>query len=1466
MSKLIYLGKWIGEPLSQDGTPIVYNILGKSVIRHDTAGGNEYIESLSDEIEFNSFPDYEDPYILDSISFDDSIELKYGELKNTQTIVQVEYQRESGLRNTQTIVQVEYSDDTFHLIESVSFDDSIEQFTDIENLEEEISFDSSIQYADTAFITQHVIEIVRKPSKGIFRATQLAIEVVRRTNLDANEETLLDSITFDDLLEFAPDIEETLLDGVSFDDTLIKSVSETEEVEDYIFFDDFIYDLTVEVDETISFDDIPVPDIELTPYVDDYIYFDDEIEVEQYELIEVDDSIVFDEETESSEPAIHLEDEFIFYEDHTLIGSEYVSTLEDIIYFNDIPEYWDLPYMEDEVSFDDQANQWFEFFVSDEIQFDDFLNETYIFWSYGSKKFIYSEQFRNYPENYFRGDYVDLSFYISNIDPYWVTLFYQYMVLRDSRAIIPDSFEFFKSVIIRSKDNWIELGEPLPYYIFPTTYVRIVKDNVKKHSFHYVKKSEKEKSNIVKVEYVSRRQRYKVDIIEEVNHYSIEEEKEIREQTFKLHSIKRVSQATRMNSYYYDYEQFVNYKITLETDTLAYFLRVGNIIGIVEDIMGWNGKEFRITKIEETEFGTNRIEAEEYVRTIYHDYSSPYPLPPDFEYDQGSIPRYLIINHVERFRVYEDKQLCRIYFMMMPSSTDSGEAYFSGVFITTATSDSEDDPPSLTEYTSVNGIIKSIPPSVAITSIEDNYVNYDQSTMYSSFPNSGTLIIDDEEIYYTELDEERYRFTGITRGFNGTEVQDHEEGTFAYLKSSDLYYINYDETYINKYHWFRALAVNFRGLVPTTGIIPWDVEFIDSYCENIPFSVSSLKVTYIGDIEESSGVNNYPRALEDGILFNDILNSDLISSIETIIDGIRFDDITSLKSDSPELISDSISFNDSLEFFEFPYLEDNITFNDGLFHTDGNPIDENLADGVGFNDIIKSTLPTEYFGDFVEFNDDVFIELILDSLNYYVSINGDDSNTGTSIESPWRTLSYASSLDLDPGSTINMKKGDIWQMSDALSIVHGGASGDYITWNGSPNWGSGDNATIKNTSNREWGDLAVVNIVACKYLKFKDIIVDGDNYNADGGIIIGGNRGASRIYQDDEDFIIIDGVLVENMGSDAYSNGIIIQTWYTPMSNIQILNSIVDGVADHGITSYPGRTELGASGSEINNLLINNCIVTNFNIRDKATGYGVHLNNKTYNAIVEYCTIMRGINGRGVGGVFIESNDSQSGFYPQGLTIRNNIIRDIKDWGIWIQKGQAVTADFYNNLIFNNGGPETSWGGGVRIDSYDYSGGFINFYNNTFYNNGYYAPSGKGLNFYISNGVTGNSVFNFKNNLIYVINLLGIDCQVAGKLTHSNNLIFRNGGGNIVRDGTSNYNSSNIINWEPSVQTEDPLFVNTSQLPDIIDSEIGPNQDGLNVQSGSSAIDNGTTISLFDTSINNVERQTARWDIGAYEN
>jgi hypothetical protein len=1124
--------------------------------------------------------------------------------------------------------------------------------------------------------------------------------------------------------------------------------------------------------------------------------------------------------------------------------------------------------MEDEVSFDDQDNQWFELSVSDEIQFDDFLNETYIFWSNGSKKFIYSDQFLDYPENYFKGDYVDLSFYSLNIDPYWAELFYQYMILRDSGAIIPDSFEYFKKVIIRSNENWIELGEPIPYYILPTTLIRIVKDNVKKHSFHYVKKSEGEKTNAIKVEYVNRRQRYKIDVLEEANSYSIEEEKVIREQSFKLHGIKRTSQATRLTAHYHDYEQFVNYRIVLETDTLAYFLRVGNIIGIVEDIMGWDGKEFRITKIDETEFGTNRIEAEEYIRSIYHDYSCPYPLPPDFEYNQGGIPRYLTINQVERFRVYKDKQLCRIYFMMKPGSTDSGEddEFFSGAFIYRADSLIEDDAPSLTEYESINGIINSTPPSVAITSIEDNYVNYDLSTMYSSFPNSGILIIDDEEIYYSELDELMYRFSGIIRGFNGTEVQDHEIGSFAYLRTTDLYYINYGVDDLNKYHWFRALAVNVRGMVPTTGIVPWDTEFIDALCDR-PLSVSSLKVTYIGDIEESSSVNNYPRTLEDGIFFNDILSSDLVPDIEVITESISFDDNIVLESDTPELVSDGISFDEILEFYEFLYLEDNINFNDDLFHTDEAPIEETLADEIGFNDIVDSTIPNEYLGDFVVFNDNIFIELILDSLNYYVSsTDGDDSNTGTSIASPWKTLSYASSLALDPGSVINMKKGDIWQMSDVLPIVNGGVSGEYITWNGAPDWGSGDNATIKNTSNRSKGNLAIVNIISCKYLKFKDIIVDGDNYNADAGVIIGGNKDASKRNQNDERFITLDGILVKNMGSDTSSTGIIAQTWFNPIYDIQILNSTVDGVMGHGIAIYPGKTQSGASGSEIFNTRIKNCIVTNFNTGDAATGYGIHLSNRTYNAIVEHCAIMQGINGRGVSGIFIERNDKRSINFPLGLSIRNNIISDIMDWGVWIKRAQAVTVDFYNNLIFNNGGPETSWGGGVRIDSDDYTGATFNFYNNTFYNNGFNAPEGRGLNFYISEGVTGSPLVNFRNNLIHVTNVLGIDCQVAGLLTHSNNNVFRSDGGNIIRNGYNYYTNLDAINWESTIQVGDPLLADTSQLPTGITSFVGPNTDGLNTQVGSPARNNGATIHLFNTSINNVQRSTGVWDIGAYEN
>ncbi|MBK9285106.1 MAG: discoidin domain-containing protein [Sphingobacteriaceae bacterium] len=66
---------------------------------------------------------------------------------------------------------------------------------------------------------------------------------------------------------------------------------------------------------------------------------------------------------------------------------------------------------------------------------------------------------------------------------------------------------------------------------------------------------------------------------------------------------------------------------------------------------------------------------------------------------------------------------------------------------------------------------------------------------------------------------------------------------------------------------------------------------------------------------------------------------------------------------------------------------------------------------------------------------------------YYVSSSqGNDSNNGTSENSPWKTISKLNSRSLNPGDQILFKKGDIW--TENLVIKNSGTSGQRIYYGG----------------------------------------------------------------------------------------------------------------------------------------------------------------------------------------------------------------------------------------------------------------------------------------------------------------------------------------------------------------------------------------------------------------------------------
>ena len=56
--------------------------------------------------------------------------------------------------------------------------------------------------------------------------------------------------------------------------------------------------------------------------------------------------------------------------------------------------------------------------------------------------------------------------------------------------------------------------------------------------------------------------------------------------------------------------------------------------------------------------------------------------------------------------------------------------------------------------------------------------------------------------------------------------------------------------------------------------------------------------------------------------------------------------------------------------------------------------------------------------------------LNLCAVDYYVASDGNDGNTGISPDSPWKTLYKIRQQDINPGDTINLKRGSVWNCDD----------------------------------------------------------------------------------------------------------------------------------------------------------------------------------------------------------------------------------------------------------------------------------------------------------------------------------------------------------------------------------------------------------------------------------------------------
>jgi uncharacterized repeat protein (TIGR02059 family) len=471
---------------------------------------------------------------------------------------------------------------------------------------------------------------------------------------------------------------------------------------------------------------------------------------------------------------------------------------------------------------------------------------------------------------------------------------------------------------------------------------------------------------------------------------------------------------------------------------------------------------------------------------------------------------------------------------------------------------------------------------------------------------------------------------------------------------------------------------------------------------------------------------------------------------------------------------------------------------------------------------------------------------------YYVSITGNNANDGLTTTTPWQTIQYAELHAIAAGDIIALKRGDTWSTNLALGIHHGGISGNPVIWDGSL-WGSGSNAIIQSSANRTGSNISIVNIIGCSYLTFRNITINGNNTYAF-GLVIGGtdNMYSPGGVQNAEKGITVQNCSILNIGNGInYAIGLLCQTWHNGISDITLMGNTFDGADDEQLSFYGGKSSDGGTPAECKNVYIGFNNLTNWGKRGQSTGYGLQLNNKITNVIVENNTLTTGIYGHGHG-MQIESNETLAGWFPTGVIIRYNKISSTPDnaYCIYMAQGQAKTVDVYSNLLLSS--TKTSNGGGIWVGasaSPKWDNAKLNFYNNTIYSLG-------GRSFTNDCDVAG--VVTLKNNLFYNAGNddYGMMCLVnntAGSATHSNNLYYRSVNPNYtkVKDGATYAQTSvQVLSWEAGSIPSDPLFVT-------------PGTD-FRLLPGSSAIGTGVSIPGITKDLNGASFKNPP-DIGCYQ-
>ncbi|QED38005.1 right-handed parallel beta-helix repeat-containing protein [Antarcticibacterium arcticum] len=426
-------------------------------------------------------------------------------------------------------------------------------------------------------------------------------------------------------------------------------------------------------------------------------------------------------------------------------------------------------------------------------------------------------------------------------------------------------------------------------------------------------------------------------------------------------------------------------------------------------------------------------------------------------------------------------------------------------------------------------------------------------------------------------------------------------------------------------------------------------------------------------------------------------------------------------------------------------------------------------------------------------------EMIHEAKNtYYISPDGNDSNSGNSPDDAWKTIDKVNQMDFQPGSKILFEGGKSFAGNLYFTVGDGNDASNPIKVT---SYGTG-RATIKA------GDKDGIYVYNTAGIIIDNLIFSGSGMYSN-------NASGINFYNDLPGNVKLNRVDITNTEVFGFRNfGIVIGAYNgnSGFSNVLIENNKVHDILDVGISSY-GAFSSTKTGYAHSNITVRNCEVYNIPGYSKKShsGNGIVISD-VQKSVIEYSTVYDcGKGNTNCGGpvgiwywdadqVTIQHNEaynisSGTGCDGGGFDLDGGVTNGIMQYnyshdndGAGYLVGQFTGARAMNNIIVRynisendaatNGGSVYLFNGAQNMDN-------IFVYNNTFYISEQAGNrSSAAIKLLQWKLIKGNIQFN--NNILYALNGADLVSVPSGySASFKGNLYYSPDNFNIAYHGTS---------------------------------------------------------------------------------